>query len=214
MQKRCCQVEKGEKTMNEAEDKTFDKIGIAIPLLNLSGQKMIRRCLKDMEGLYSDADAQMKLREVNPCIYTYSNIEVPESSGDIAFGVSTIFSGEVGNEYYMTIGHAHEIEETAEVYFGLKGEGVILMEEIHGNRWRAVSLRPNSAVYVPKGYFHRSINTGSCPFTFFFAYRSDAGHNYSLTQECGFRHRIMNENGVPKIFEMAFPTNNSSEVPG
>lgn len=39
----------------------------------------------------------------------------------------------IGNEYYMTKGHYHQHIDTLEVYYGLSGEGYMLMENMEGD---------------------------------------------------------------------------------
>ena len=60
----------------------------------------------------------------------------------------------------MTKGHFHSVLETAEVYYCMKGEGVMVMETLEGN-WAVESLQPEKVLYVAPGWAHRSVNTSS-----------------------------------------------------
>lgn len=195
-----------------------DKILFGLPatsidLLHLPEHQVKQRHLRDLAGLFLDTEAENALQTADPCIYVSSDLSVPVTEGDIAFGVSTVYPGRVGDEYYMTFGHAHAVQNTAEVYFGLDGSGLILLEEIHGDQWAALPLGPGQVVYVPKGFYHRSINTGNAPFMFFFSYRADAGHDYDSVRNRSFRHRVLLRNGGPCVIDTTSFSENSREVP-
>ena len=52
-------------------------------------------------------------------------------------------------------------------------------------------LRPGTAVYVPKRYAHRSVNTGTAPLVTFFVFRGDAGHDYGTIETKGYRKLVV-----------------------
>ena len=158
-----------------------------------------KRMLSQMAGMYADADAQeAMLAAGDPMIYEFYELGAPEDAGDVAAGTSIVYPGKVGNEYFMTKGHFHTITMTAEVYYTLSGEGYMLTENAEGD-WAAHRLAVGQMVYVPKGYAHRSINTGNTPLVTFFAFRGDAGHDYGTIEEKGFRKLIVEQNGMPAI---------------
>jgi len=64
-----------------------------------------------------------------------------------------------------------------------------------------LDLKPGSIGYVPPGWGHRTINTGSEKLVFFFIYPSDSGHDYELVKEKGFAKIVIEENGVPKVVD-------------
>ena len=64
------------------------------------------------------------------------------------------------------------------MYFGLSGEGVMLLEDEASGEYRMVPLRPNEAVFVPGHTAHRTINTGRVPLTYLGVYPARAGHDY------------------------------------
>ena len=49
-------------------------------------------------------------------------------------------------------------------------------------------------VYVPRGYAHRTINSGDDPLIVFFAFDADAGHDYGTIETRGYRHLILKGN--------------------
>lgn len=102
------------------------------------------------------------------------------------------------NRPYMTKGHFHEILMTAEVYYCLEGEGGMLIESQEGDT-RFLPMTPGKLVYVPKGYAHRTINTGATPLSSLFVYRADTGHDYKTIETKGFRKNVVRENGEMRL---------------
>jgi len=145
--------------------------------------------------MYNDTTAVEEiLKTSDPLVYEFYELGAPEHSGDLAFGTSITYPGKVGNEYFMTKGHFHTILDTAEVYYCLSGEGFMLMENPEGDV-QLQALEPGKALYVPKRYAHRSINSGSVPLVTFFVFRGDAGHDYGTIETKGYRNLIVEQDG-------------------
>jgi glucose-6-phosphate isomerase len=72
------------------------------------------------------------------------------------------------------------------VYIGLEGTGLIVMQDKEGNT-RREELRPGRIAYVPKGFAHRSINTGKEKLKFLAVYAGDSGHDYGSIKDEGFK---------------------------
>jgi glucose-6-phosphate isomerase len=161
-----------------------------------------KRNLSDMKGMFADGKAEARLiAEDNPLIYEFHGMPVPEDAGDLAFGCSIVYPGKVGDEYYMTKGHFHTILETGEVYYCLSGHGYMLLENSEGD-WRALELTAGNAVYVPKGYAHRSICVGKDePLVTFFVFRADAGHDYGSIETKGYRKLLVERDGKPTVID-------------
>jgi glucose-6-phosphate isomerase, archaeal len=160
-----------------------------------------KRHLSKMKGMYADDSAfEQMLSEGDPILYEFYELELPANSGELLFGTSIVNPGKVGNEYYMTKGHFHTILETAEVYYCLSGEGILLMENPEGD-WDAQVMKPGSAVYVPPRYAHRSINTGNVPLVMFFVFRADAGHDYGTIETIGYRKLVVEQDGQVAIID-------------
>ena len=86
----------------------------------------ITRRLSDMRGQFVDQAAyDAMLVEEDVILYEVYEIERPQVAGEILQGLSVIRPGKVGAEYFMTKGHFHSVLETAEVYYGLAGEGAV-----------------------------------------------------------------------------------------
>lgn len=168
--------------------------------LSLRGDSTKRR-LSQMKGMYSDSEALGEiLRSDDPLVYEFYELGAPEHAGDLAFGSSITYPGKVGNEYFMTKGHFHTVLDTAEVYYTLSGTGFMLTENPEGDVVLH-PLEPGVAVYVPKRYAHRSINTGTTPLVTFFAFRGDAGHDYGTIESKGYRKLVVELDGKAKLID-------------
>lgn len=161
-----------------------------------------KRRLSQMANMYADMEAARKMiAEGDPLVYEFYELGVPEEPGEIAFGTSITYPGKVGNEYFMTKGHFHTVLDTAEVYYTLSGTGFMLTENLEGDVVLH-ALEPGKAVYVPKGYAHRSVNAGTTPLVSFFAFRGDAGHNYGTIETKGYRKLVVEGgDGMPCMID-------------
>ncbi|MCX6347731.1 MAG: glucose-6-phosphate isomerase, partial [Actinobacteria bacterium] len=121
--------------------------------------------------------------------------------GELLQGMSIVHPGKVGNEYFMTKGHFHSILNTAEFYYCVKGNGYMMMENPEGG-WAAEELLPNTVLYVPGRWAHRSINVKSDEdLITIFAYPATAGHDYATIETKGFRKLVIEKDGKPAIVD-------------
>lgn len=135
------------------------------------------RHLKDLTGYYNEADMSAELEKGNPIVYEVYKREVPKQSGELLHCVTVINPGRVGAEYYMTKGHYHQDETCAEIYYGQKGHGRLVMQK--GNESRIVEMLPGTIAYIPAGWGHRTVNISETePFVFFSIWPGHSGYNY------------------------------------
>lgn len=160
----------------------------------------VDRRLSDLSGHFQDKKLvqEMLSRGENPVIYEVYELPQPAVSGMLSVGSTIIYPGRIGEEYYFTKGHFHEKESTSEVYIGLEGEGLILMQDRMG-KVTSLEIRPEVIVYIPSNTAHRSVNTGNGRLVFFAAYPSDAGHDYESIERKGFAEVVVERNGKPVI---------------
>ncbi len=161
-----------------------------------------KRMLSDMDGMYLDNIALKEMiSKQDILVYEFYELGIPEEPGHIAFGTTILYPGKVGNEFFMTKGHFHSIQETAEIYYCLKGHGFIVMENPNGIT-EMQEMNPGVSVYVPPRYAHRSINVSKKePLISFFAFRADAGHDYKTIETKGFRKLLVEYDGKPKLID-------------
>jgi glucose-6-phosphate isomerase, archaeal len=176
----------------------------------LAGAKATERHLADLRGCFADAKAyEAALAAGNPLLYRVASVEPAAGEGDLHYGVGCIMPGKIGDEYYLTKGHLHSWRPAAEFYFGLSGEGVMLLEDEATGESRMVPLRPHQAVYVPGHTAHRTMNTGSVPLTYLGVYPARAGHDYGVIAQRNFRCVVVEREGRPVMLERSQLTNPS-----
>lgn len=162
----------------------------------------IVRCLSNMRGQFLDSETYQKmLAEEDRLLYEVYEIRRPEVPGELLHGISIVHPGKVGDEYYMTKGHFHTVLDTAEVYYCLKGEGIMVMETPEGE-WSVEPLKPQTVLYVPPCWAHRSVNTSPDEdLVTFFVYPGDAGHDYGSIEKQGYRKLVVEKDGKPAIVD-------------
>lgn len=141
---------------------------------------------QDLQGLYQDeaAFAAMLPEWQDQVVYEVWEHKASTATGDLIFGTSVMRPGRVGEEFFMTSGHQHQLADRAETYYCLAGTGVMLMEHPDGTL-ETREWVPGTLVYVPPYWIHRSVNTGSSDLVTLFTYSSDAGQNYDLLRQNG-----------------------------
>lgn len=166
----------------------------------IEGAKVVERRLSDLRGYFVDEGAyEAALAQEDSLVYTVSSVRPAEGEGQLHYGLGMIMPGRIGAEYYLTKGHFHAWRPAAELYIGLRGEGVMLLEDEATGESKLVPLMPNSAVYVPGFTAHRTINTGKVPLTYLGVYPAQAGHDYGLIAERNFRKVVLAVDGKPTL---------------
>ena len=155
----------------------------------LTRRPLIRKttCLGDLVGVFADEEAFRNSDPAQP-VYSVEMFDTPAGEGELYTGVTHLNPGCVGDEYFMTRGHFHARREQGEVYFGLHGEGLLLLQDEQGNT-RLEQVHPGS-VHLIAGYTaHRLINTGSEVLSALAVWPSVAGHDYAALAN-GFNQRV------------------------
>lgn len=186
----------------------FDPISGHIP-----GAPVLERRLSDLQGVFADEAAfQAALGQDDPLLYTVATVELdPEQQdGGLGYAVACLYPGRIGAEYYMTKGHYHAWRAAAEIYIGLRGEGVMLLQDEATGQSRLTPLAPNSAVYVPGHTAHRTMNTGQEPLVYLGVYPSRAGHDYAAIARRNFHKVVVEVDGLPILLDRS--TYSGSEV--
>ncbi|TVR87554.1 MAG: cupin domain-containing protein [Trueperaceae bacterium] len=173
--------------------------------LTLTGSIRSERRLSDLEGVFEDEAARCAAVERDdPVVYRVFAVERgADESGALSFGLGVLQPGRVGDEYFMTKGHLHTRREAAEVYVGMAGRGIMLLEDHRDGRCRAVAFGPNDVVYVPGHTAHRTVNVGTEPLAYLGIYPSDAGHDYAAIASGNFRQRVVRTDDAPRVVERA-----------
>lgn len=161
----------------------------------------IERRLSDLEGMFNNESSyKTMLAQEDTLIYEVLEKQVPEEAGQLAHAVTIIYPGKVGNEYFMTKGHFHQKEPTAELYLGIKGLGGIILQDKEGNS-NYFEIRPGSLVYVAPYWAHRTVNTSDELFSFLAIYPAEAGHDYGTIEAIGFPKLVVEQGGQPNLID-------------
>ncbi|WP_029098888.1 glucose-6-phosphate isomerase family protein [Brevibacillus thermoruber] len=148
------------------------------------------RKLSDMKGYFADEEARAAMEQsADQVVYQVYRVEVPPEEGELLHCLTVIQPGQVAGECFMTKGHYHLNEKCAEIYVGVKGKGVLLMQK--GQEVRTIEMRENTAAYIPAGWGHRTINVSADqPFVFFSVWPGHSGYDYQRAVEEPFVKRV------------------------
>jgi glucose-6-phosphate isomerase len=171
---------------------------------SLAGITPTERRLSGLCGCFADADAYAAaLAQDDPVIYHIAAVAPAEGDGQLHYAIATLMPGRIGAEYFLTKGHLHAWRAAAELYVGLCGEGLMLLEDEATGHTQVVPLTAHSLVYVPGFTAHRTINTGGVPLTYIGVYPAAAGHDYTAIAERNFRSVVVAVEDRPAVLERA-----------
>lgn len=159
---------------------------------HISGGRTTERHLSELENVFENEAARRTLvAQHDRLVYRVSSVEAAQGDGDLHYGLGWIAPGKVGGEYHLTRGHLHAWRPAAEVYVGLRGEGLMLLEDEQGAHSRSVPLAAGQVVYVPGHTAHRTVNTGAGPLVYLGIYPARAGHDYAGIFSGNFRQVVV-----------------------
>lgn len=170
---------------------------------NLTGDCVERsvKTLKDIRSIFSDTEKDRQLPDEQVVYEVESYLPVaPGMSGGLFFGITFINPGSVGDEYFMTRGHFHKIQDRAEYYWCIEGEGMLLLMDRQRNTW-AEKMYPGSLHYIHAGVAHRTANTGEGVFSFGACWPADAGYDYESIDREGFSKILVRKEGIPALVD-------------
>lgn len=158
------------------------------------------RKLGDVGGIFEDGEALSRMDPVQVVYRTEVWQPAPEGTRDVLqYGTSFIEPGRVGAEYFMTRGHLHARRESPEMYWGIRGNGVLVLQDDAGTCW-AENVRPGSLHHIFGHIAHRLVNTGEEVLAVGACWPLDAGHDYSSLEKDGFNCRILRaDDGTPSF---------------
>lgn len=170
----------------------------------IEGGVTVLRRLSDLRGCFADEAAYAAaLAQGDPVIYTVSTIQPAQGEGQLHGALGVIWPGRIGAEYHLTRGHLHAWRPAAEMYLGLRGQGMMLLEDEATGEGGMVPLLPQGVVYVPGGTAHRTINTGDEPLVYLGVYPAEAGHDYEAVARRHFRQVVVAMDGKPTLLDRA-----------
>lgn len=170
----------------------------------IEGAALTRRHLSELRNSFADQHAcRQILATSDPLLYTVSAVEPAHGDGQLHYALGMLMPGKVGSEYFMTKGHYHASRQAAEVYVGLRGEGLMLLQDEQTGESRLVPLCAQGIVYVPGHTAHRTINSGREPLLYLGIYPANAGHDYAALAQQNFNKVVIDDQGSAKMLDRA-----------
>ena len=170
----------------------------------IPGVTPVERRLSAMRGCFADEAAfEAALAQGDSLLYIVSSVELEELEGALWHTIACIYPGKIGDEYFMTKGHYHAWRPASEYYIGLRGQGLMLLEDDETGSSRTVPLTPNGIVYVPGHTAHRTMNVGDEALTYLNVYSYKAGHDYGAIAERNFAQVVVDIDGTPTVLPRA-----------
>lgn len=140
-----------------------------------------------LAGVFADIKSWQRC-EPGQAVYDVDVLQTETCEGALFTGVTHVHPGRVGDEFFMTRGHFHARREQGEVYFGLRGSGLLLLQNEQGEA--RVEIVTAGSVHIIPGYTaHRLINTGDDILSALAVWPTVAGHDYAALSG-GFSVRI------------------------
>lgn len=168
----------------------------------IEGRGKIVRRLSDLSVAFADVAAYQRALQVgDPVLYHTSQVEDATGEGDLLYALGVLLPGKIGDEYFMTKGHIHAWRPAAEVYLGLRGRGLMLLQDESSGECTIAPLEENTIVYVPGRMAHRTVNVGDEPLVYWGILSSRAGHDYGAVAQRNFAKVIVERNGAPAILD-------------
>lgn len=153
----------------------------------------------DLPGVFIDNDA-WQMHDPQQSVYDVEMLDSPPNEGALYVGVTHLHAGSIANEFFMTRGHFHQRREQGEVYFGLCGRGLLLLQTESGVA-RLERVMPGSVHIIPPFTAHRLINIGDETLSSLAVWPSVAGHDYASLAD-GFALRVLSSENNPQGWEV------------
>lgn len=178
-------------------DRTILPITLANYFEDIPGnatEPVLIRNLSDMVSLFQDGEEALQVGDKE--LYSFWTIEpAPGEAGEMAYGVTELYAGTIGDEFNMTHGHYHA-GSGAEIYLGLKGSGILLLQNREGEL-ETIEFGEGTITYIPSGWGHRMVNTGDTSMTFIAVWPTGIEHDYDAMYTHNFKVRVFKgEDGV------------------
>lgn len=159
----------------------------------ITGENVIKKCtlMGSLEGVFSDTEAYAAI-DPNKQVYSVEMLSAPEQEGELFFGVSHLEPGLVGEEFHMTRGHFHQRIEQAEYYFGVQGEGLLILQHEDGTT-SFEKVFAGSIHHISGHVAHRLINIGETRLSALAVWPTVAGHDYGTLKQDGFNALVVKD---------------------
>ncbi|PVE50703.1 glucose-6-phosphate isomerase [Agrobacterium tumefaciens] len=156
--------------------------------------------LSELTEIFQDRDEVDRMVATAGDPVVYEVIEYKKDGSDLFFGTTTMESGKVSGEFFMTRGHFHQRRDMGEVYYTQSGHGILLLESRAGET-KVVRMEPGVCAFIPPDWAHRSINVGDEKLVFVWVCNVEAGHDYGEILNRGMRKIVVAESGGAAVVD-------------
>jgi glucose-6-phosphate isomerase len=179
-------------------NETAVKLDLAVGKLEGKSVLISRTLYKDVVSCYQKPDPQLSLDTVMYEVYRQDCGN--ENDGELNFGVSVLKPVLVSGQANMTRGHYHANRNCAEYYFGISGEGLLLLMDTQGH-CRIEKVGRGSLHHIDGHLAHRLVNIGNQDLSVGCIWPANSGHDYESVVRQPFTCRIFIQDGKLKVEE-------------
>ena len=152
------------------------------------------KLLKDVAEIYANPKNAIKDQEKKAyTVYSYTMGDEGQP-GNLFWGLSVLYPLDVDGECNMTRGHFHEDRKCAEFYYGISGEGILVLMDSSGKTW-GEKVEPGSLHHIDGNLAHRLVNTSDTELRVGACWPTTAGHDYEAIEEKSFGYRVFKKDG-------------------
>ncbi len=167
-------------------------------LLTGRNVELYRKTYKEMAPYFDHADSSIDDQTIMYEVYSVK--EKSPDSGELEFGVSVLKPVIVSGQANMTRGHFHSNRECSEYYFGLAGQGLLLLMNQQNECW-AEKVSRGSVHHISGSWAHRLVNTGTVDLKVGCCWPAASGHDYDSIVRQPFRCRVYLKDGQVQLIE-------------
>lgn len=150
---------------------------------------------EQIKGAYQEVDFKLTDDQIMYKVYAFENTE---DFGKINYGITIMDPICVNGECNMTKGHIHVDEQMTEVYFGLEGNGLLLLKDEKGETF-AQEVKRNTVHFIDGRWAHRLINTGDSELRVGAFWNANEKQDYQKVENDPFGFRVFKKKGTLKI---------------
>lgn len=146
-----------------------------------------KKKLNQVTGLYKNIN-NIDGETLVYTVYSYEQGN-PKQIGNLNWGLTILEPIYINEECNMTRGHFHQDQNCAEIYFGIAGEGLLLLMNHDGKVW-AEKVFQGSLHHIDGSIAHRLVNVGASQCKVGACWPTTAGHDYEAIEKQDFPYRI------------------------
>lgn len=148
-----------------------------------------KKLYKDISFAYESKDESLSLNTEMYEVYHFNE----GGENTLLWGLTILHPVRVNGECNITRGHFHENRCEPEIYFGLGGEGLLMLMDENGDSF-CEKVMNGSVHYIHGNYAHRLINIGEVDLRVGACWRECAGHDYKAIEDKPFPKRVYKVN--------------------